>query len=89
MPEPLHHTTLAAIERLAQTHSLPIVRADDDVVILGDEFRAEKCPWKAPAHLAGKWMAFRSAPGGVTCRMRAYKTPLHALRAALREVQNG
>ena len=75
MPEPLHHTTLAAITRLAQTHGLPIVRADTERVIVGDFVAVPgRCGWIA---LRGP-RAFGSG-----------KTPLHALRAALREVPNG
>lgn len=36
MPDPLHHSTMAAITRMAQARGLPIVRADDEVVIVGD-----------------------------------------------------
>lgn len=75
MPEPLHHTTLAAITRLAQTHGLPIVRADTEKVIVSDFVAVPgECGWIA---IRGR------VPLGFG------KTPLHALRAALREVQNG
>lgn len=36
MPDPLHHSTMAAITRMAQARGLPIVRADSECVIVGD-----------------------------------------------------
>jgi hypothetical protein len=56
MPDPLHHSTLAAITRLAQERGLPIVRADDEVVIVGDA-HVERWPlgWVVPPRLAGEY----------------------------------
>ena len=74
MPEPLHHTTLAAITRLAQTHGLPIVRADKERVIVG-EFIVSRST-------NGRWFARKCGERQLLCRG---DTPLHALRAAIRE----
>ena len=75
MPEPLHHTTLAAITRLAQTHGLPIVRADTEKVIVSDF---------VVVAAGSVWVCLR---GGVPLGFGI--TPVAALRAALREVRNG
>lgn len=72
MPEPLHHSTLAAIVRLAQARGLPIVRADIDRVVLGDT--------AAVRDINGLWRVV----GWGSCRPSC-GTALHALRAALRE----
>lgn len=71
MPDPLHHSTMAAIERLAQTHSLPIVRADTEKVIVGDF---------VVIPVQGVWACLR---GGVPLGFGI--TQVAALRAALRE----
>lgn len=75
MPEPLHHTTLAAITRLAQTHGLPIVRADTERVIVGDF---------VVVPVQSVWACLRD---GVPLGFGI--TQVAALRAALREVRNG
>lgn len=75
MPDPLHHTTLAAITRLAQTHGLPIVRADTERVIVGDFV------------VVPVQSVLACLRGGVPLGFGI--TQVAALRAALREVQNG
>lgn len=73
MPEPLHHSTLAAITRLAQARGLPIVRADSEMVIVGDYCLKRSI-------FDGRW--YCNGGGPLTRR------PLYALRAALRESDN-
>lgn len=67
MPDPLHHSTLAAITRLAQARGLPIVRADSEKVVLGDvETWRTYCGWE----LRGAWRAFRSPTQALRAALR-------------------
>ena len=81
MPDPLHHTTLAAITRLAQTHGLPIVRADTEKVIVGDYVIVPEAATRI-------WCAYKVCRRGYDL-LGVGTSPLNALRAALREVKDG
>ncbi|HCN27952.1 MAG TPA: hypothetical protein DIT64_04040 [Verrucomicrobiales bacterium] len=67
MPDPLHHSTMAAITRMAQARGLPIVRADSEKVVLGDvETWRTCCGWE----LRGVWRAFRSPTQALRAALR-------------------
>lgn len=89
MPKPLHHSTLAAITKLAQKHGLPLVRADSDAVIVGDfevRFTGDANDLRRHSDVTGlgttRW--YVPADRG-TRREQSFTSPLHALRDALRK----
>lgn len=89
MPRPLHPSTLAAITKLAQEYGLPLVRADNEVVIIGDfevRFTGDANDLRRHSDVTGLGTTSWYVPADSgTRREQSFTSPLYALHYAIKQ----